>query len=116
MNCMRLRNAARVKASIEQLGRNWVLHPDHAVTAVAHAEVRAARTEVIDLRRMPPAVAEWSIEARTPPQPKSPTLYAQRVGRVLRDRGFRPMTEAFGYAELIAQGWLKPIDPQGGAQ
>lgn len=52
MNRLRLRNAARVKASIEQLGRNWVLHPDHAVTAVAHAEVRAARTETVDTSRL----------------------------------------------------------------
>lgn len=75
MNRLRLRNAARVKASIEQLGRNWVLHPDHAVTAVAHAEVRAARTETVDTRDVYLLPLE------------SPALYIQQCGRVHRDKG-----------------------------
>jgi len=48
----RLRNAARVQCSIEQLGTRWVLHPDNAVTRESHIEARRERVEVIDTRRL----------------------------------------------------------------
>jgi hypothetical protein len=46
----RLRNAARVGAKIEQLGADWLLHPDNAITRDQHLELRRSRAERIDTR------------------------------------------------------------------
>lgn len=48
----RLRNAARVQCSIQQLGTRWVLHPDNAVTRESHREALRERVEVVDTRRL----------------------------------------------------------------